>query len=103
MRPTTCTAGFCPSRTIQTSRAWRHHSLLSSYSGTEVIFPYCCTCFAGIVGKLAGNHYHAITEGREHLRTGTDCTVRRCPVHSVRADLAERGMGYSAGQRPPGR
>ena len=38
------------------------------YSETEILFPYGSTCFASIVGQLAGNHFLTITEGREHLR-----------------------------------
>jgi hypothetical protein len=38
------------------------------YSETEILFPYGGTCFASIVGQLAGNHFLTITEGREHLR-----------------------------------
>ena len=37
-------------------------------SETEILFPYGGTCFASIVGQLAGNHFLTITEGREQLR-----------------------------------
>ena len=38
------------------------------YSETEILFPYGGTCFASIVGQLAGNHFLTIIEGCEHLR-----------------------------------
>ena len=38
------------------------------YSETEILFPYGGTCFASIVGQLAGNHFLTVTEGREQLR-----------------------------------
>ena len=38
------------------------------FSETEILFPYGGTCFASIVGQLAGNHFLTITEGREQLR-----------------------------------
>ena len=38
------------------------------YSETEILFPYGGTCFAIIVGQLAGNHFLTVTEGREQLR-----------------------------------
>ena len=37
-------------------------------SETEILFPYGGTCFASIVGQLAGNHFLTVTEGREQLR-----------------------------------
>ncbi|MBI5641717.1 MAG: DUF3830 family protein [Nitrospirae bacterium] len=37
-------------------------------SETEILFPYGATCFAGKLGRLAGNHFLTITEGREHLQ-----------------------------------
>ncbi len=37
-------------------------------SETEVLFPYGGTCFASIVGQLAGNHFLTVEEGLEHLR-----------------------------------
>ena len=38
------------------------------FSETEILFPYGGTCFASIVGQLAGNHFLTVTEGREKLR-----------------------------------
>jgi hypothetical protein len=38
------------------------------FSETEILFPYGGTCFASIVGQLAGNHFLTITEGAEQLR-----------------------------------
>ena len=38
------------------------------FSETEILFPYGGTCFASIVGQLAGNHFLTVTEGRENLR-----------------------------------
>ena len=38
------------------------------YSETEVLFPYGGTCFASIVGQLAGNHFLTVVEGKERLR-----------------------------------
>jgi len=38
------------------------------YSETEILFPYGGTCFASIVGQLAGNHFLTVTEGRDQLR-----------------------------------
>jgi len=46
------------------------HLLLypGGYSETEILFPYGGTCFASVVGQLAGNHFLTITEGAEQLR-----------------------------------
>jgi hypothetical protein len=38
------------------------------YSETEILLPYGGTCFASIVGQLAGNHFLTVTEGAEQLR-----------------------------------
>jgi uncharacterized protein DUF3830 len=38
------------------------------FSETEILFPYGGTCFASIVGQLAGNHFLTVTDGRENLR-----------------------------------
>ena len=38
------------------------------FSETEILFPYGGTCFASIVGQLAGNHFLTVVEGRERLR-----------------------------------
>ena len=38
------------------------------YSETEILFPYGGTCFASIVGQLAGNHFLTVTEGADQLR-----------------------------------
>jgi hypothetical protein len=38
------------------------------FSETEILFPYGGTCFASIVGQLAGNHFLTVTGGRERLR-----------------------------------
>ena len=38
------------------------------FSETEILFPYGGTCFASIVGQLAGNHFLTIEEGGENLR-----------------------------------
>ena len=37
------------------------------FSETEILFPYGGTCFASIVGQLAGNHFLTVVEGNEHL------------------------------------
>jgi hypothetical protein len=37
------------------------------YSETEILFPYGGTCFASIVGQLAGNHFLTVTEGSDRL------------------------------------
>ncbi len=36
-------------------------------SETEILFPYCATCFASKMGQLAGNHFATIVEGNEGL------------------------------------
>jgi hypothetical protein len=38
------------------------------YSETEILFPYAATIFASKLGRLAGNHFLTVTEGREQLR-----------------------------------
>ena len=38
------------------------------YSETEILFPYAGTIFASKLGRLAGNHFLTITEGKENLR-----------------------------------
>jgi len=38
------------------------------YSETEIILAYGACSFASKMGPLAGNHFLAIVEGREHLR-----------------------------------
>ncbi len=37
-------------------------------SETEILFPYAGTIFASKAGRLAGNHFLTVTEGRENLR-----------------------------------
>jgi len=38
------------------------------FSETEILFPYGGTCFASIVGQLAGNHFLTLLSGTEHLK-----------------------------------
>jgi hypothetical protein len=36
-------------------------------SETEILFPYGQACFASKAGRLAGNHFATVTDGREYL------------------------------------
>ena len=58
----------CRSRTTRATRRRARSLYPGGFSETEILFPYGGTCFASIVGQLAGNHFLTVTEGRENLR-----------------------------------
>jgi hypothetical protein len=38
------------------------------YSETEILFPYAGTIFASKLGRLAGDHFLTVVDGKENLR-----------------------------------
>jgi uncharacterized protein DUF3830 len=71
-------AAWIPLGDFETGLGFEHHTshpapgqiLLypGGYSETEILFPYGGTCFASILGQLAGNHFLTITDGTDQLR-----------------------------------
>jgi hypothetical protein len=90
-------AGWVPLGGLETGIGYENHTSypgagqLLIYPGgmseTEILFPYGYTCFASKAGRLAGNHFATIEDGREHFAE----LVRRVLWEGAQEILFEKG------------